>query len=86
MSEERVVKRLYQNTPEGSRNVGRPRFRWMDEVREDLRWMVGVTNWRIRAHRRDDWKTVVKKAKVLEGLYSQGVKSSQVLSTPLTAP
>jgi hypothetical protein len=34
MSDERVVKRLYQNIPEGSRNVGRPRLRWMDDVRE----------------------------------------------------
>ena len=67
MSEERVEKRLYQNTPEGSRSVGRPRLRWMDDVREDLRRM-GVTNWRIRAHRREDWKMVVKKAKVLQGL------------------
>ena len=67
MSEERVVKRLYQNTPEGSRSVGRPSLRWMDDVREDLR-MMGVTNWRIRSHRRDDWKTVVKEAKVLKGL------------------
>jgi len=39
MSEERVVKRLYQNTAEGSRGVGRPRLRWMDDVREDLRRM-----------------------------------------------
>jgi len=67
MSEERVVKRLYQNTPEGSRSVGRPRLRWMDNVREDLRKM-GVTNWRIRAHRRDDRKMVVKEAKDLLGL------------------
>ena len=67
MSEERVVKRLYQNTAEGSRNVGRPRLRLMDDVREDLRRM-GVTNWRIRAHRREDWKTVVKEVKVLQGL------------------
>jgi hypothetical protein len=29
---------------------------------------MGVTNWRIRAHRRDDWKTVVKEANVLQGL------------------
>jgi hypothetical protein len=29
---------------------------------------MGVTNWRIRAHRRDDWKTVVKEAKVIKGL------------------
>jgi len=67
MSEDRAVKRLYQNTPEGSRTVGRPRLSRMEDVREDLRRM-GVTNWRIRAHRRDDWKIVVKEAKVLEGL------------------
>jgi len=58
---------FYQKTPEGSRSVGRPSLRWMDDVREDLRRM-GVTNWRIRAHRRDDWKMVVKEAKVLQGL------------------
>jgi hypothetical protein len=63
MSEEKVVKSLYQNTPEGSRNVRRPRLRWMDDVRG-----MGVTNWRIRAHRSGDWKTVVKEAKVLQGL------------------
>jgi len=28
---------------------------------EDQRRM-GVTNWRIRAHRKDDWKMVVKEA------------------------
>jgi len=67
MSEERMVKRLYQNTPEESRSVGRPRLRWMDDVREDLRRM-GVTNWRIRAHRRDDCNMVVKETKVLQGL------------------
>ena len=67
-----MVKRLYQNTPKGSRSVGRPRLRWMDDVREDVRRM-GVTNWRIRAHRRDDWKMVVKEAKVLQGLWSHGI-------------
>jgi len=67
MSEERVVMRFYQNTPEGSRSVGRPRLRWMEDVREDLRRM-GVTNWRIRVRRRDDRKMVVKEAKVLQGL------------------
>ena len=65
MSEEREVKRLYQNTAEGSGSVGRPRLGWMDDLREGLRRM-GVTDWRIRAHRRDDWKMVVKEAKVLQ--------------------
>ena len=36
-------------------------------MREDLRRM-GVTNWRKRAHRRDNWKMVVKEAKGLQGL------------------
>ena len=67
MSEERIGKGLYHNTPGGSRSVERPRLRWMDDVREDLRRM-GVTNWRIRAHRRGDWKMVVKETKVLQGL------------------
>jgi hypothetical protein len=67
ISEEREVKRLYQNTPEGSRSVGRPRLGWVEDAREDLRRM-GVTDWRIRGHRRDDWKMVVKEAKVLQGL------------------
>jgi len=44
----------------------------MDDVKEDLRRM-GVTNLRIRAHRRDDWKMVVKEAKVLQGLQSHVV-------------
>jgi len=35
MSEERVVKRLYQTTPEGSRSVGRPRLRWEGGPKED---------------------------------------------------
>jgi len=39
----------------------------MDDVREDLRRM-GVTDWSIRAHRRDDWKMVVMEAKVIRGL------------------
>jgi len=77
MSEERVVKRLYQNTAEGSRSVGRPRLRWMDDVREDLR-RIGVTDWRIRAHRRDDWKRFVKEAKVLQGPTVEPWSSSSI--------
>jgi len=36
-------------------------------LKNEMRRM-GVTNWSIRAHRRDDWKMVVKEAKVLQGL------------------
>ena len=49
-------------------------------MRGDLRRM-GVTNWRICAHRRDDWKMVMKEAKVLQGLYSHGFSSSRKILT-----
>ena len=37
---------------------------------------MGVTDWRICAQGRDDWKMVVKEAKVLQGLYSIRLESS----------
>ena len=48
-------------------NSGTKRLRWMDDMRDGLRRM-GVTNWRTRAHRRDNWTMVLKEAKVLQGL------------------
>jgi len=39
----------------------------MDDVKEDKR-IMSVINWRIRANSRDDWKMVVKEAKVLQVL------------------
>ncbi|KPJ09943.1 hypothetical protein RR48_02921 [Papilio machaon] len=38
------VKRAYMGRPSGRRPVGRPRYRWMDEVDKDLRELQ-VRDW-----------------------------------------
>jgi hypothetical protein len=46
--------------PEGTRQHGRPRFRWEDNIKVDLRdigWEVG--DWIHQAQDRDQWQTVV---------------------------
>jgi hypothetical protein len=49
-----------------SRSVGRPKTRWLDDVEEDLRKMrIGGRSG--RARRRDEWKSVLREVKVLQG-------------------
>ena len=43
MTNERVAKNIYKWKPYATRLKGRPRVRWEDDVRNDLRKM-GVTN------------------------------------------
>jgi hypothetical protein len=66
MSDDRSTKKLYSNKPEGLRLVGRPRKLWLDEVEQDLKQM-GVRGWRRRAQNRDEWRSILKDAKVLHG-------------------
>jgi len=40
MLEERTVKKMFKNTPEGKRSVGKRRKRWLDDVENDLKKMV----------------------------------------------
>jgi hypothetical protein len=39
-----MVKRIVEWKPMGSRRTGRPRIRWLDDVRDDLK-VMNVTNW-----------------------------------------
>ena len=41
MSDERMVKRIYESDVEGRRRAGRPRRRWLDGVEELVRWRGG---------------------------------------------
>jgi hypothetical protein len=43
MTEERTVK-MFKNTAEGNRTVGKSRVRFLDEVENDLK--MGVRSWR----------------------------------------
>jgi hypothetical protein len=65
MSEDSVIKKLYMSKPEG-RSVGRPKIRWLDDVEEDVRKMR-ISGWRGKVRRRDEWESVLREVKVLQG-------------------
>jgi len=47
--------------------VGRPKNRWDDDVKNDLRKMK-ITKWLELAHDHLEWKKIVEKAKTLHEL------------------
>jgi len=60
MGEERGVYRLLVGKPEGRRPLGRPRHRWVDNIRTDLQEVrCGDMDWIGMAQDRDRWRTLV---------------------------
>ena len=60
MGEERGVYRVLVEKPEGKRPLGRPRRRWVDNIRLDLQEMgCGYMDWIGLAQDRDSWWTFV---------------------------
>ena len=60
MGEERGVYRVLVWKPEGRRPLGRPRHRWVDNIRMDLQVVgCGYTDWIGLAQIRDRWRTLV---------------------------
>jgi hypothetical protein len=60
MGEERKVYRVLVGRPEGKRPLGRPRSRWEDGIRMDLRETgLGDVDWIRLAQDRDRWPAVV---------------------------
>jgi hypothetical protein len=60
MGERRNVYKLLLEKPEGKRSLGRPRRRWMDNIRMDLGkvgW--GDVDWIGLAQDRNSWRAVV---------------------------
>jgi hypothetical protein len=62
MNETRSVKKIFGGKLEGRRGRGRPRFRCMNDVEDDLR-KLGVKRWRTKALEREEWASIIKKAK-----------------------
>ena len=59
MGEKRVVYRLLVGKPEGRRPLGRPRRRWVDNIRMDLQKVgCGYMDWIGLAQDRDRWRTI----------------------------
>jgi hypothetical protein len=60
MGEERKVYKVLMGKPKGMRPLGRPRRRWEDGVRVDLRETgLGGVDWIRLAQDRDRWRAVV---------------------------
>ena len=60
MGEERGVYRVLVGKPEGKKPLGRPRRRWVDNIRMDLREVeCGYMEWIGLAQDRDSWRTLV---------------------------
>jgi hypothetical protein len=60
MGEERGVYRFLVGKPEGKRSLGRPRRRWVDNIRMDLQEVgCGYMDWNGLAQDRDRWRTLV---------------------------
>ena len=62
MTNERVGKTIHKWKSCAIRPIGRPRERWEDDVRNDLRKM-GVSNWKQRTQERKQWKEIIEQAK-----------------------
>jgi hypothetical protein len=60
MGEERDVCRVLEVKPEERRPLGRPRRRWEDNIRMDLREVeCGCVDWMELAQDRDRWSALV---------------------------
>ena len=58
--EERAVYRILVGNSEGKSPLGRPRRRWMDNIRMDLQEVgCGYVDWIGLAQDRDRWRTLV---------------------------
>jgi hypothetical protein len=60
MGEKRNAYRILVGNPEGKRPLGRPRRRWVDNIKMDLREIVWVgMDWIDLAQIRDQWRALV---------------------------
>ena len=62
MEESRIPQRVLYTILETIRPRGRPRNRWLDEVREDGR-MAGGEEWQEKMYDRDEWRRLLRTAR-----------------------
>ena len=67
MPEASIVKRIYKWKPFTGRPAGRPKSRWEDDVRNDLKKMK-LVKWAEHVQDRLKWKDIVEKANILSEL------------------
>jgi hypothetical protein len=61
MPDTRTVKKIFKRNPLTKRSQGRPKYRWEDNIKQDICQMK-VKNWIVCVQDREKWKEVVGKA------------------------
>ena len=67
MPDASIVKRIHKWKPFTGRPAGRPKSRWEDDVRNDLKKIM-LMKWLEQVQNRLKWKDIVEKAKPLSEL------------------
>jgi hypothetical protein len=62
MDETRSVKKIFEGKLEARRGRGQPRFRWINDVEDDLR-KLGVKRWRTKALDRVECASIIREGK-----------------------
>jgi hypothetical protein len=62
MPDTRTIKKILKWNPLTKRSQGRPKYRWEDNIKQDICQMK-AKNWIICIQDRGKWKDVVEKAK-----------------------
>ena len=67
MEEGRSAFKILTGTPTGKRPLGRPRRRWEDNIRMDLKEIgIHTRNWVDSAEDRDHWRALVNTELILQ--------------------
>ena len=63
MKNGRSAFKIFTVTPDGKRPLGKPRFRWEDNIRMELKEIViNTRNWVDSAQNKDYWRSLVNAA------------------------
>jgi hypothetical protein len=69
--DDRAVKKVFLRKPDGRRKAGRPKLRWLNCVRNDMK-LMSVKRWRKKAEDTSVWAVFLKE--VLQGPYTNSEK------------
>jgi hypothetical protein len=74
MGKDRDVYRILVGKPEGKRPLGRPRRRWEDNIKMDLREVgCGCVDWMELSQDRDRWRAICEYGDEISGSINAGI-------------